>query len=631
MKNFLSKALELSNTVIIPGFGALTITSTRTMDIYFIPYLKHDDGNLNKVICEETGKEKAEVKTLIQEFVEEVKSELESTNYYEIAEFGRFKKLHTGDVEFEKWSEYHKEDTSVLAASKRKKESEKKPTLEVAKETAPITPEIQETEEEKELVSVDKTAIEIESYTPETPSTDLDSILAENDESTKEIQLEIVVEKHENTKIEITEQIENNDNNYVNQEVEEETINSSITPITEELPIIEINPVIEELPTESVENENTQLNIIEKSSNEEINSPEKSTKEKNSKKKEKKEKPVKVKKEKKKPTDNKEGDPKKKKSGIILWLLLGVGITSAVMAYILHSRKNEKIIISEKTIESKDSKKTEITTKVIRDKEIEHDSKVSSVSKPAAKTKVEPKKPTTESKKPEVKKETKKIVVAEKPKVTPTEKPKVKPASKKVDATTPTASPVVSNSKPANKRPSKKELAEADNIVNQLNSSKKNSEAITTIKMNAQNKAITQNQNASTKPVAPVTNQPAKAPVTTQNATNKPTTSVPAGTQKTTPNQPAKTQVQSPAPTKTAEPATPSKPVSGGGVAGKKIELIAESFKDKASADKLVTKLKQDGYSNARVESKDGQYNVVIDSYNTLSETMKELKKYRGQ
>jgi len=59
--------------------------------------------------------------------------------------------------------------------------------------------------------------------------------------------------------------------------------------------------------------------------------------------------------------------------------------------------------------------------------------------------------------------------------------------------------------------------------------------------------------------------------------------------------------------------------------------LIAETFKDKNSAEKLATKLKDGGYKNTRIEEKDGQFNVVIDSYNTLSETVKELKKYRSQ
>ena len=51
MQNYLQQILTESNTIIIPGFGALTITSTKTGDIYFMPFLKHDDGQLAKYIA----------------------------------------------------------------------------------------------------------------------------------------------------------------------------------------------------------------------------------------------------------------------------------------------------------------------------------------------------------------------------------------------------------------------------------------------------------------------------------------------------------------------------------------------------------------------------------------------------
>jgi len=72
-----------------------------------------------------------------------------------------------------------------------------------------------------------------------------------------------------------------------------------------------------------------------------------------------------------------------------------------------------------------------------------------------------------------------------------------------------------------------------------------------------------------------------------------------------------------------------NKPIQG--KAGNKIELIAETFNDQSSAEKMVTNLKDGGYKNARIEKKDNQFNVIIDSYNTLSETVKELNKYRGK
>ena len=109
MKNYLSKALEKNNTVIIPGFGALTITSERTKDIYFIPYLKHNDGTLNNIISEINNSNKEISDNIIHEFVKEMEKSLEISKSYEINGFGRFKKLNSGDIEFEKWEDYNKE------------------------------------------------------------------------------------------------------------------------------------------------------------------------------------------------------------------------------------------------------------------------------------------------------------------------------------------------------------------------------------------------------------------------------------------------------------------------------------------------------------------------------------------
>ncbi|MFT5581772.1 MAG: hypothetical protein ACI9G9_001032, partial [Psychromonas sp.] len=44
-KYFIQLFLEES-TVIIPGFGALTMTDEKTGEIMFLPYLKFDDGKL---------------------------------------------------------------------------------------------------------------------------------------------------------------------------------------------------------------------------------------------------------------------------------------------------------------------------------------------------------------------------------------------------------------------------------------------------------------------------------------------------------------------------------------------------------------------------------------------------------
>ncbi len=55
MHNFLQDILKEENTIIIPKLGALTVTSAKTGDIYFMPFLKHDDGHLVKYVSKHEG------------------------------------------------------------------------------------------------------------------------------------------------------------------------------------------------------------------------------------------------------------------------------------------------------------------------------------------------------------------------------------------------------------------------------------------------------------------------------------------------------------------------------------------------------------------------------------------------
>ncbi len=643
MKNFLNVALESNNTVIIPGFGALTITSARTKDIYFIPYLKHDDGTLNKVICDQNGIDKTEAKKFIQEYVELIKKSVDETNFFEIEHFGRFKKLHTGDIEFEKWEEYHKEDTSILAKTIKAKEKAKKEETnttiikespENTIENNDIKSEILDKSVKKEEIVTEEPAIE--TYVAEIKNKDLEEILG-TDEPLKD----------NNVNEEILNQTEDTQETNFQNEASITFDQNIISEIIEQKEN-NVENIIDETALENQVNEKVEEEIITK---EEIDlkQEQKNKKEIKSKRKKKKEKKESI-------HTSTEQEEKKKKKAVLPWLLIGIGMASGVIAYTLYSRKNEKIVITEKITHTEDSSKKEIKAEIIKDKELE------------------PVKSNTEknnSKNSEVKQNNKKEDITKKE----IKKQQTIQVKKEVNKTINNVSPskntndkknIIANKAPENKnkRPTKKELAEADNIVNQLNSNKKNNEAVITIKNNISTNSIknttspTPQQNNSKNTNTTNNNQPdiKNNSTTQQNAvnitktattplSNKPNVNQQAvtnnnknltpTTNKTITNQQATNSNNSQTSknnnsTKPNNQQVTNKPLTGG-VAGKKIELIADSYKDKVSAEKLVTKLKDGGYKNARIEEKDGQYNVVIDSYSTLSETMKELRKYRGQ
>ncbi|MFN5443992.1 MAG: hypothetical protein ACK48V_07155, partial [Crocinitomicaceae bacterium] len=169
MDNFLNKALDQNNTIIIPGFGALTITSVRTRDIYFIPYLKHDDGTLNKIISDTTGKDLESSKVYLKEYVATIIQSLEEHSSFEITDFGRFKKIPSGEIEFEKWSDYHKPEIPKKTPIK-KTESIKK-----------VNKDKISSKKEKTLNKVEETeANKLETYQPEITINSLDEILNES-------------------------------------------------------------------------------------------------------------------------------------------------------------------------------------------------------------------------------------------------------------------------------------------------------------------------------------------------------------------------------------------------------------------------------------------------------------------
>ena len=111
MDKYLLEILKEVNTIIIPGLGALTITDSDKGDIMFMPYLKHDDGELSKYIANKEGMEVNEATNLIAKYVREILNTLDKGESYDMFQFGSFAKDASGDIEFRSWESGASEET----------------------------------------------------------------------------------------------------------------------------------------------------------------------------------------------------------------------------------------------------------------------------------------------------------------------------------------------------------------------------------------------------------------------------------------------------------------------------------------------------------------------------------------
>lgn len=100
MEKHLQQILQEVNTIIIPGLGALTVTSHKTGEVMFMPYLKYDDGKLATFIAEKEGITLDEAKALISKDVSSILSAIEAGNGFNLNGIGSFKNDSSGDIEF---------------------------------------------------------------------------------------------------------------------------------------------------------------------------------------------------------------------------------------------------------------------------------------------------------------------------------------------------------------------------------------------------------------------------------------------------------------------------------------------------------------------------------------------------
>jgi len=613
MQKHLQQILTQSNTIIIPGLGALTITSTKTGDIYFMPFLKHDDGTLAKHITTVEGIETIEAKNTISNFVANIQSSLDNGGIYEMEGFGRFLINKDGEIDFQRWEDYQIKDISISILSKkineRKLNTEKtqapkltstpieKPI--VKEEPAKIEEPIKTDEEihqqiEEELpisvnplhISLEETIIhpieEPETHQPISEQKSIDTLLNETEN-------EVVVD----TNPVVSENIE----------VLETTSNTAFTPMEEEVQDATshaVDPILNSILEEGIEApekeilaeteptiENTIPTIIETKADKKALRKKQENEAAAAKAEEKRLKKAAKLEEKLNAKNANQTAPKEKKKSrsMLLWLFFAILITAGTMWYI-KTQRDGKIHLT--VIDKKESKI--VSTKVVEKKELHKEiakhttkeNKTENIEKKAAEI---PKKPVleVETQKKEVKKEIIPVnpikeVVAKK-EITNKEKNEVKA----ITSSTPTK--------------------------------------VETVKNASTTSGNVKSPSTSSTPVKATT--PVKTTVAPKIEKTKPT-----------PNPANSVVITSSTPIIKPVPAPP-KPVAANAAtannsANKNIQVIVGTFKDKVAADQFVSNLKADGFTTAYHTEKSGTFEVNLGKYTSLSETSKALQKYRG-
>jgi hypothetical protein len=153
MDNFIYELLKENKSVILPEFGSLSYTDEAKGTVMFNPYIKFNDGKLEKFLCEKHGLDKQDAVNRIAKFVKDLELKVNTGEPYSIFQVGRFVKTTQGDVDFESWGTYESVAAPPAADSQSKPEEIKEITVqeEPKQEFTPPKKEVTETISEKIL------------------------------------------------------------------------------------------------------------------------------------------------------------------------------------------------------------------------------------------------------------------------------------------------------------------------------------------------------------------------------------------------------------------------------------------------------------------------------------------------
>jgi nucleoid DNA-binding protein len=289
MNQYLQDLLKETKTLIIPGFGALTITNQSTGEIMFMSYLKFDDGTLVKHVAQVEGVDTDEAKARIAKFVNEMTIVLDSGANFQLKNFGLFKKIG-GEIVFERG-----EGSSTSATPPVLHQ----PVVE-AEAAEPAQEKPENTPSEEIILAEIEPNLEPNPIVKETPKSDLDSILNNpivSDQKTKvEENAEIAAEIISEPVLENTETVKSTDTPIL---VLEEVVQNTHEPV-------DVTPVSESVSvTPTIQKETTPVSHEEKQEEAAPVTAQHKSEKKN--------------------TDNKEkAAPEKKKTGVFAYILYGI-------------------------------------------------------------------------------------------------------------------------------------------------------------------------------------------------------------------------------------------------------------------------------------------------------------------
>jgi hypothetical protein len=162
MNKYFIQIFREESTVILPGFGALTMTNERTGEIMFMPYLKFDDGKLAGHIAKTEGMDAQDAENMIAKFIRKIQAELDKGESFDIFEFGSFFKNKDGEVEFQTDYKNSKSsggsaDSTVTAAHVPEVVEE---VIEEVQEDIPVIEEVRTEEVVEEVISESEAPID---------------------------------------------------------------------------------------------------------------------------------------------------------------------------------------------------------------------------------------------------------------------------------------------------------------------------------------------------------------------------------------------------------------------------------------------------------------------------------------
>lgn len=143
MKLSIAQLFENEKTVIIPGFGALTMVNSATKELMFMPYLKLNDGVLVKHVAAIHAVDETQAKSMIDEYIAELNNQLANNQRVVFEELGFFYKDSSGDVQFEK-GEFQVSDHPVVEPATIEQGIAQEQVVDTPTEEKLVTPEVVE-------------------------------------------------------------------------------------------------------------------------------------------------------------------------------------------------------------------------------------------------------------------------------------------------------------------------------------------------------------------------------------------------------------------------------------------------------------------------------------------------------